>query len=114
MSFVLSDEVKEVVYQKKRTLIGVECDECGKVIKPSKVSRDARYFRVMTGHYDWGNDSNDSIVYRDLCPTCTEQFVADYINSAKDTQYIRIDNKYVYKHDIDEGYAIRHNDGDIE
>lgn len=79
MTKIYSDEVKAVVYKKKRMIEGVKCDVCDRIIPPYKnwiLNEASRYFVVMTGHNDWGNDSCDSIECQDICPGCIDKFVS--------------------------------------
>jgi len=41
------------------------CDACGKVIDILK--QDKIYYHINSGHYEWGNDSIDSINDEDAC-----------------------------------------------
>lgn len=78
MSKVYSDVVKEVVSYKVKECTGIECDICGKVIdgEPRGYKDDDRvYYEVTTSHHDWGNESIESIVHRDICPDCLIGFV---------------------------------------
>ena len=52
----------------------ITCDICGKVIcdfnatPPEGCSCEGvTYFTLTTGHYDWGNDSCDSVEHEDIC-----------------------------------------------
>lgn len=92
MSEVLSEVVKEIV-QKKRMVTGIKCDICGKVV-PIKKDNDSRYFRVVTGHNDWGNDSCDSVESKDICPECIADFTSKYLQNVQGTEYINIDTEY--------------------
>ena len=100
MSKILSEEREEVVYRVKRKVAGVECDRCGKVIKAPETYGDVdltRYFNVMTGHRDWGNDSCESIKHEHICPDCIVNFVERYLeeNSDSNTAYIEIETDYI-------------------
>lgn len=104
MSKVYSDEVKEVVYKKKRMITGVGCDICGKLIPPYEKwthNEDSLYFDVMTGHHDWGNDSCESIEHRDICPDCIDKFVSDYLRDCSDTGYLEIEKEFVSPNDYE-------------
>ena len=91
MSKILGDEVKEVVYSKKVDLLGIECDACGKTLP-----LPAKYFKVLTGHHDWGVDSCESRKYRDVCPECIDKFVSEYLKECSDTGYIEIGKERDY------------------
>ena len=108
MTWILDDKVKEVI-QKKRTIIGIKCNECGKEIKPDHEGR--KYFRVVTGHHDWGAESADSREYRDICPDCIGKVVADYSDAASGSDYIEIKVDSVYERDVSEMDASHHNLG---
>ena len=89
----------EVITKEIRPEIGVEiyCDDCGVLIgrhiqgKRPTVSFD--YYEVTTGHYDWGNDSCESIDEKIYCPTCLYKAFNVYIsnsNHQQNTKYMRI------------------------
>lgn len=68
------------------------CDHCRKEIK-------GPYWTVMTGHHDWGDDSIDSTVKKDICSIlCLNSEVENYYvlsnksNGAYNTQYIEIEH----------------------
>ena len=84
MSEILS-EGKEEIYRTKRKLTGIKCDNCENVVPAGKYNTDENeFYRVTTGHREWGNDSIDSISYYDICPCCIKRFVMDYL---KDSEY---------------------------
>lgn len=105
MSKVLSKDAKKVVYTTVRTLEGITCDACGKVIPASSEytqRKNTKYFNVITGHHDWGNDSYESRKRRDICPECINRFVAEYLDSATGSEYIEIETEYAYPTDVHE------------
>lgn len=69
----------------------ITCDICGKVIcdfdaNPPKSStgESAEYFALTTGHYDWGNDSPDSIQCIDICSEdCVKTALIRYFKGAQ-------------------------------
>ena len=105
-----------MVKQKTEYIITCKCDRCGKVIfkhygdefkeLAKNVGRDCRviYYRVTTGHNDWGNDSGDSIIVTDICPSCLANEYSDYVDRASkgiNSEYIEIEHKNTYSLDID-------------
>lgn len=66
------------------------------ILKAGKGDK-SRYFYVLTGHHDWGNDSCDSMKYRDICPDCIENFVKNYIKKIDGTDYIEIETEYAHE-----------------
>lgn len=95
--------VTETVILKKRKVEGIECDICHRIIQADgdyRTVEKRRYFRVTTGHHDWGNDSCESIECRDICPECVNNFVAEYLGKIKntDSNYIDIETVYAYPH----------------
>lgn len=91
----LSATVTSTAYKVTKTVTGVGCDICKKVIPIDEPKRDnKKYFRVTTGHNDWGNDSCDSIEYRDICPDCVGKFVTNYLSKADGTSYLKVETKY--------------------
>lgn len=70
------------------------CDVCGKEIKKGKP-----FYRVETGHCDWGNDSCDSRQHYDICgPECLGEMFDRYVKRSHDgrtianTEYIEIEH----------------------
>ena len=92
MSKILSDGVEKVI-KTKRMVTGVKCDICGKVM-PIKRDNESRYFRVITGHNDWGNESCESIEQKEICPNCIDKFVSKYLQDVEGTEYINIETEY--------------------
>ena len=72
----------------------VRCDNCNK-----KIIDKEKYFKVKTGHYDWGNDSVESIEYKDICDDCINKCVGDYFKETKDshTAYIEVRPEVFHK-----------------
>ena len=95
------EEEKVTFCKIKRTLKSVECDKCGRDIPayintPGSKHDDSKYFRVTTGHNEWGNDSIESVEHQDICPGCINKFVADYLEDGRDSAYIDISTEFVY------------------
>ena len=70
------------------------CDICGKEVGKSK-----GYWKVTTGHNDWGNDSIESIEQFDVCSdTCLKVKFVEYIDesdvSEHNTRYINVEREY--------------------
>ena len=83
-------EVEETV-----SSVGI-CDICGKEFnyKPG-LGREkrARYYHIRTGHYDWGNDSCESVESRDACcDECLSRFTQEWL---KDEDVIDSDTAYI-------------------
>ena len=101
MSLILSEEIKSKVVQDIKTIEGIKCDICGTIIPTSQLGKDApKYYEVTTGHYDWGNDSCESRIERDICPDCIVSFVSDYLKKATGSEYIDIETRYARKREI--------------
>lgn len=107
MSEIYNNEVKRVVTEKVRECIGIECDNCGKVIYGDTLGYsyyDRIYYEVTTSHNDWGNDSCESIQHFDICPDCITDFVDRYFKKAKkddiSTARIEIEKTYADRHDV--------------
>lgn len=94
-----------MVEQKIEYITTHKCDRCGKVLfkqycaeytknHPDLKREWVSYYRVTTGHHDWGNDSVDSIESKDICPSCLINEYSDYVNRSSsivnNTEYIRI------------------------
>lgn len=68
------------------------CDKCGKEI-------NGDYFMVTTGHYDWENDSGDSIEFSDYCSVkCLNSAMNEYFTNGdgkhRKTAYFDIEKEY--------------------
>ena len=79
------EETREVTVVQK-VVTGRVCDVCGAAIVPDAKANGAyNYFKVTTHHYDWGNDSVDSLERFDLCgPGCVMAFTEKYVQGAYD------------------------------
>ena len=85
-------EVEETV-----SSVGI-CDICGKEFNYEPWFRGekiASYYHIRTGHYDWGNDSCESVKSRDACcDECLSRFTQEWLKDedviSSDTAYIEI------------------------
>lgn len=73
------------------------CDVCGKEFNYHEEglnkTKRATYYHIVTGHHDWGNDSCDSIEFRDACcDECLSRFIQEWL---KDKNVIRSDTAYI-------------------
>ena len=99
---ILSQEAEEVVVRRRKRVTGVQCDICKRIIKPTRYKENSsRYFEVMTGHNDWGNDSCDSISHRDICPNCIGEFVTKYTQEADGSEYLELETTNCYESDYE-------------
>lgn len=92
---ILEENGCRVPLLERELIEGIECDICHKSIEVGD-----RYFSVCTGHYDWGNDSIDSIEHLDVCSgECLTHVFEDYQDTAKgdNTQYLRIERSTFLK-----------------
>ena len=78
----------------------IYCDECEKLISEtidSSPMYDVQYWEVTTGHYDWGNDSCDSIENRQYCSrNCLKKAFDKYIDETenqRNSQYFEVQNR---------------------
>lgn len=92
---------KEVTVTEMRT-IGhqIYCDECQKLIADTAVSLpkyDVQYWEITTGHYDWGNDSGDSVEEHHYCSRdCLKKAFDKYIEQTenrRNSQYFEVQNR---------------------
>lgn len=98
-------EVEEVV-----SSVGI-CDICGKEFKYEPIypklnrRKTASYYHIKTGHYDWGNDSCESIDNKDACcDECLLRFTQEWLKNKdvinSNTAYIEINkDSHVLKGD---------------
>lgn len=94
---IFSKEVVSTAYKITKTLTGVECDICKRIIPVSRPTHDStKYYEVTTGHRDWGNDSCDSVEIKDICPDCILGFVGEYLKTRSRTAYINIETMMAY------------------
>lgn len=74
------------------------CDVCGKELRYTQktfMGSVAEYYKITTGHYDWGNDSCESIEHKDACcDECLSIFTQKWLKNsdviASNTAYIEI------------------------
>jgi len=94
----MSEQYKVIEKIEKRSVVvGRVCDICGRPIPPSFGTWELKpYYRITTGHYDWGNDSCDSVETLDVCsPACAIEFVSEYLNERYDSRnssYLNIEH----------------------
>lgn len=99
--YVLSKEAKKIVYKTVRRIEGIKCDICGEIIPPRKRNDESVYFRAEIGHFDWGNDSVDSIENFDICRDCICEFITNYLKTDKyNTSYINVSKKHCSSVDV--------------
>nr|DAT76287.1 MAG TPA: MqsA [Caudoviricetes sp.] len=98
MKFLGPEQKVEVKTKSIRNVEYLRCDECNKVIFPGNQYRDdeCQYIKVHTWHSDWGRDSADSSIYRDLCQECASKFVSEYIKHLSGTNELELENCYLY------------------
>lgn len=84
------------------------CDCCKKEITNWEdadrfnAENESKYFRVTTGHHDWGNDSIESICYLDICPNCINDYFRKYIEAGGRTSYIEVYTKHAYREEFED------------
>ena len=64
------------------------------------------FWKVTTGHNDWGNDSGDSIEQYEVCSTICLQKLFDIYKSEsskyqRNSKYIEIERHYIYGYEGD-------------
>lgn len=91
---------KEVTVTEKR-IIGkqIYCDSCKKLIIDTvndQPRHRVQYWEVTTGHYDWGNDSCDSVEEHQYCSKeCITEALKQYLEETEcafNTKYFEIHN----------------------
>lgn len=92
---LLSSEVVSEAYKVTKTVTGVECDICGKVI-PAAWHDNAKYYVVTTGHHDWGSESIESRETEDLCPDCIKVRFSDFLENGSSTAYFEVETERLY------------------
>lgn len=99
---------KEVTVTEKRA-IGkqIYCDACEKLIFDTQDidtyhdphRHPTQYWEVTTGHYDWGNDSCDSVETRQYCSKeCLTKAFDQYLKRTEDminSEYFEIHNRQI-------------------
>lgn len=95
---------KEVTVTEERIISKrIYCDTCRKLIIDTSNTvgmpntKYTQYWEVTTGHYDWGNDSCDSIETYQYCSReCLTKAINKYIDETegmRNTQYFEIHNR---------------------
>lgn len=115
MKMIEKEYKTAMIKQKIEYIRTCKCDRCGKVIfkhygdefkeLANNVERNNKvsYYHVTSGHNDWGNDSVDSIVTKDVCPSCLVNEYSDYVDKTSkgiNSQYIEIEHENTYSLDI--------------
>ena len=89
------------------------CDRCKKLIwarygreyarifdyGSREYTEKVEWFKVTTGHHDWGNDSVDSIDNREYCRECIPFVFGKYLDGSREegienTEYIEVEHDY--------------------
>lgn len=71
----------------KEVCVDIYCDICNK-----KIDTKDKFYEITTSHFDWGNDSIDSINNHDVCSNkCLFLFLADYYDDFEDRHTKRIE-----------------------
>lgn len=91
-------ETREVKVPKK-VEVGIKCDNCEKIYKTiqREICRmddnERKFYRVTTGHHDWGNDSVDSVEHYDFCCyKCLHSFFEMYfLKNNSETAYMDVE-----------------------
>ena len=113
---VKTEYCTKMVEKRIDTVIWLFCDKCGKLIKKeygkeykkyeySDYKDNAEYFKVTTGHHDWGNDSCESIDHRVYCRECLSVAFAEYLERCGDfdTEYMEIEHSCSRSLPLEEG-----------
>lgn len=96
---------KAMVEQKVPYIKKIICDRCKRIIHKSFgeefINETDKYhpldmaswYRVTTGHNDWGHDSCESVERFDVCPKCITEVYAEYVERSSgghNSEYIEI------------------------
>jgi hypothetical protein len=89
-------EIKECLITKKVPVDAhLICDACGK-----EVENKNNYWYLSTGHYDWGNDSCESVETFHLCSDeCLKNKINEYLDDVKcyDTPHFEVEKHRWFK-----------------
>lgn len=97
------DQIKESKMIKQDVVISevCRCDICNNMIYKKKENANngahlINYFYLTTGHYDWGNDSIESMQNYDICSAeclhkALDKFLRDFIDS--NTAYFEVSKR---------------------
>ena len=99
----LSASVTSIAYKVTKTVTGIKCDCCEKVIPVGRWrSDDNKYYEITTGHHDWGSESIESRKTVDICPECVDKYISEYLRDASTTGYLDLKTEYSYadKHSV--------------
>lgn len=84
---------ERVVVDKHCVDVHLICDCCGK-----EIEQHSYYWNVCTGHYDWGNDSVDSVKHYDLCSNeCFKKEVDSFLEEGHSTPYVNAETEFYFK-----------------
>ena len=116
---MIKEEEKVIEVVEKRHITDIcTCDVCHKLIYKRTMANSTElpenklttdYWKVTTGHNDWGNDSVDSISTYDICSEdCLKVLMISYIDdctkrSRRNSRYIDISHETVCGFEIGEG-----------
>lgn len=113
MATLYSSSVTSTAYKITRTVTGLECDVCHKVIPVDRKYGSQRYFEITTGHSDWGNDSVDSYETLDVCEDCAPKYIAEYLRDCSDTAHLRVESEVLWGKKVSEVVDTPPKEGEI-
>jgi len=102
------DYIEKQIIDKVPSTKYLICDICKRLIYKQNMDskriniKPVHWYEVTTGHYDWGNDSCDSIEHYDVCPKCLNKVFHEYFNRSSkgsNTEYINIEHNYTSYYD---------------
>lgn len=80
--------------------IAVICDVCQKEIlneedlKTARRTKHSYFYEVYTSHRDWGNDSGESLAFKDICSDeCLLQFLQEYLKDESHTLHFEFERR---------------------
>lgn len=101
-----TETLKVKVIEERKTRETCNCDICEKLIfERSLVDSEelpenniqVGYWKVHTGHHDWGTDSGDSYEYYDVCSEeCLTKLFDEYKNRSKSKYSNVLSNKLFF------------------
>lgn len=113
---IKTEFAEKMVTKRIETMRFLFCDRCHKLIYKRysdeynsefgltpKHTQEVEWFNVTTGHYDWGNDSCESIEHHEYCCECLPKAFEVYVSRANGTDYFEVHHDYWRSLPLEEG-----------
>lgn len=80
-------------YKIEKTVHGVKCDRCGKVIQASSHDSSAKYYKVITRRDEIDRESQ---LIEDLCDKCIDEYFSEFLKTNSTSACFEVRTRRIY------------------